>query len=422
MILRTIAPIATPGVEPAALEGFFPEFEIVAPQTLTVDEDYQRNLSDRSISLIRRIVANWSWRAFKPPVCVRVDDGLHVIDGQHTAIAAASHPGVERIPILVLPPGDRRDRAMAFVRHNRDRVQVTPQQVHFALLAAGDDDALTLANVCESAGARVLKHPPSFGRFEVGDIMAIGALRALCGRRYAVGAGKVVRCCVEARLAPVSVHALKAVEDLLFGDSYAGQVDAGDLALTIRDLGTPAEKDAARFAAEHDLPFWKGLVVTWFRALKTSRRLRRPPGAEAADPVAPKPVAAPVTTPGLETALLSPPPPTPPPIAAPTATCAALGIAEAAAARIGGQTFARDEMIVIEALLARPQVRRKHFIEAAAFDADIDERGVQAIVARARVGLARIGVSIGESAGSYWLDLGAKQRVRVLLDKAKGAA
>jgi hypothetical protein len=42
-------------------------------------------------------VANWDWRRFKPPVVARTATGLEVIDGQHTAIAAASHPDVLQI-------------------------------------------------------------------------------------------------------------------------------------------------------------------------------------------------------------------------------------------------------------------------------------------------------------------------------------
>ncbi len=67
---------------------------MVKPSTLLVDERYQRGLSERSIKLIRKIVSEWDWRAFKPPVVVDVGAGLEVIDGQHTAIGAATHGGM----------------------------------------------------------------------------------------------------------------------------------------------------------------------------------------------------------------------------------------------------------------------------------------------------------------------------------------
>lgn len=275
MAMRKIEPIAIPGVEPGPIEAISPQFELCGPAELYVDESYQRNLSEKSINLIRRIVAEWSWRAFKPPICVRVDGLLHVIDGQHTAIAAATHPSISAIPVMVVPPGDRADRAVAFVRHNRDRIAVSPGQMHFALVAAGDETALTLQQICERAGARILKHPPPYARFKVGDVMCIGSLRTILARRFALGARRILSICVQGELAPVSAPALKAVEELLFGEHYAGQVDEDDLALTIRELGPEAEREAKRFCAEHDMPLHKGLVVTWFRACKGGRRGRR---------------------------------------------------------------------------------------------------------------------------------------------------
>ncbi len=65
MTHRPIAPIEIngfePGGEPATAK---PIFEWVDPGTLLVDDSYQRDLSRRSLALIRRIVAKWSWRRF----------------------------------------------------------------------------------------------------------------------------------------------------------------------------------------------------------------------------------------------------------------------------------------------------------------------------------------------------------------------
>ena len=40
------------------------------------------------------------------------DGSLHVIDGQHTAISAASHPRVDRIPVMVVEAEDDLTRAV----------------------------------------------------------------------------------------------------------------------------------------------------------------------------------------------------------------------------------------------------------------------------------------------------------------------
>ena len=263
--LRAIAAFSMPDVKPNTIVDAPPTVRLVDPTALKVDEDYQRNLSDRSVSLIRKIVATWDWRSFKPPIVMEVEGDLHIIDGQHTAIAAASHPGVAQIPVVVAPAGAGEDRAMAFVRHNRDRLQVTATQLHHSLVAAGDEDAMTVQQVCDRAGVRILRHPPSYARFAPGDTMAVQALAALVGRRYAKGAREVLQVCAESKIAPITSNAIKAVEELLFGVSYAGQVAAADIATTMRELDIRLEKDAKRFAAEHDLPIWKGMVVTIFR-------------------------------------------------------------------------------------------------------------------------------------------------------------
>ncbi|KAB1068869.1 DUF6551 family protein [Methylobacterium planeticum] len=260
-----------PDVAPSDVTMSVPIFIDVDPTRLLVDESYQRNLSERSVRLIRRIVGGWDWRAFKPPVVVDVDGKLHVVDGQHTAIAAASHPGITTIPVMMVEGERHEDRAAAFVKHNRDRISATPTQLHHALVAAGDEDALTIDQACRRAGARILRQPPGEGRFKVGETLAVSCIRTLCSRRGAMGGRQVLQTCVEGMMAPVSAAALKAVEELLFGESYRGQVQAADIATTIREMGTRAEREGARFAAEHDLPAWKGLVVILFRNTKKVR-------------------------------------------------------------------------------------------------------------------------------------------------------
>ncbi len=120
--LRAIEPMALPGVEPGPVAGAVPRLEWGDPKTLWVDETYQRNLSERLVKLIRKIVAEFDWRRFSPPKVVHVDGRRHVLDGQHTAIAAASHPGIKEIPWIVLDAPELLDRARAFIGHNRDRV------------------------------------------------------------------------------------------------------------------------------------------------------------------------------------------------------------------------------------------------------------------------------------------------------------
>ena len=143
--LRRIEPISLlavgtmPGIHPADIGGEAnPSVIWIAPEHLLIDDEYQRQIAVLGRRLIRRIVANWSWRKFKPPVVTLTDKGYEVIDGQHTATAAASHPDIDTIPVMVVSTKDRADRADAFIAHNTDRVGVTSTQLHFSSVAAGD--------------------------------------------------------------------------------------------------------------------------------------------------------------------------------------------------------------------------------------------------------------------------------------------
>ena len=237
-MLRPVRPLSLPGITPgAAAANPVPEYRMVDPAALLIDDGYQRGLSERSMRLIRRIISGWDWSSFKPPIVSDVDGALHVIDGQHTAIAAASHPGIAAIPVQIVVAAEIADRATAFVRHNRDRISVTPTQLHVALVAAGDEDALTVTQVCERAGVRILKNPPPSGMFRVGDTLAVGAIRALVNRRHAAGARKVLDICVAGRAQPVSMMLIRAVETLVFEPEYQGEMTGERIAEVIRAMG-----------------------------------------------------------------------------------------------------------------------------------------------------------------------------------------
>lgn len=261
---RRIEALQLPNVEANNIETTPPIVRTVDPTSLVVDESYQRGLSERSVRLISKIVAEWDWRAFKPPVVVEVDGNLEVIDGQHTAIAAVTHGGIEAMPVLVIRAEHRETRANAFVRHNRDRIQVTPTQMHSALVAAGDEDALTLAQVCERAGVRILRNPPPMSKFKPGDTMAVTTIKALINRRHAAGARKVLDVCVAAGLSPVSAGAIRAVEHLLYAKEYAGEMDPQRIALVLSANASTINAEAERFAAERKVQLWRALASVIF--------------------------------------------------------------------------------------------------------------------------------------------------------------
>lgn len=271
--VRTVKAISLGGIEPAMAEVGPPVFESVDPATLLVDEAYQRNLSERSIRLVRQIIGGWDWRRFKPPVCARTPRGLEVIDGQHTAIAAASHPQVSTIPVMIVEAAEQADRAQAFIGHNRDRLGITPMQMHAAAAAGGDPDAVTLNQVCERAGVRVLRATPGNGVWRAGETVAVRAIGALINRRGAMRARQVLEILTAARSAPIASAQIKAVEALLHDPEFSGEIEPAAVTSALITLGSAADQEAAVFAATHKVPQWRALAIVLFR--KGRRRKAR---------------------------------------------------------------------------------------------------------------------------------------------------
>lgn len=253
-------------------------FDTADPAELLVEDAYQRDLSDRSIKLIQTIVENWDWRRFKPPVVALVDEGGLIIDGQHTAIAAASHPHIRRIPIMVVEAPELVTRALAFIGHNRDRLQVSPMQLHHAAVAAGDVTALAVERICAKAGVTLVRSAYGAYRWRVGDSVAVGAISGLLGRVGERRAVELLQALVAAQRAPVAANDIKAAEMLFTHADYAEQLnflhDGGgdDLAKAITALGDTAEREAKLFAAAQCVPLWRALGVTWFKRMKKRKK------------------------------------------------------------------------------------------------------------------------------------------------------
>ncbi|MFC3074946.1 DUF6551 family protein [Shinella pollutisoli] len=269
--MRPISALHLPDITPCTITTSPPEMRLVCPTDLYVDDRYQRGLSERSVKLLRKIVSEWCWTAYKPPVVVEVEDRLEVIDGQHTAIGAATHGGIPAIPVLVVKAESHALRAGAFVRHNRDRIQVTPTQLHTALVAAGDEDALTIEQVCQRSGITILRNPPTMGRFAPGETVAISTINTLVNRRFSAGARKVLEVCRASGAAPVPAHMIKAVEHLLFAKEYQDDIDAERIGMVISARADALEKEAKRFSIERKVPFWRAYASVIFMNRRKAR-------------------------------------------------------------------------------------------------------------------------------------------------------
>ncbi len=183
--LRPIKPLTLPADVPRATDfGDTPQRVMVDPLELLVDDEYQRDINRKSHALIVRMCGRFRWAKYKTPTCVRVDDKLHVIDGQHTAIAAATL-GIKKIPVDVVDAATGLERADAFVAHNRDRLGMTPFDIHRAMVAVGDPAAKAIETTCRAAGVRIIRVLNKMVTPKVGDTAAIGMLGQLVKRRGA---------------------------------------------------------------------------------------------------------------------------------------------------------------------------------------------------------------------------------------------
>lgn len=226
------APIAPP-----------PKIAWLALDQLVIDERYQRQLSQSSGRLIRRMVENWDWNRFKPLSVAACGEGRYeVIDGQHTAIAAATHGSVETLPCLVLDAATLAERARAFVGINTDRVRLTAFALYQARLAAGDDEAVAVGEALARSGARLEESLRYDVDYPVGTVACIGTLQQIVRGGGHARLTRLLKLCIAAEMTPVPSAVLKGLEAIV--TMPGGPTDAETLAV-LTELGGDTIVDRA---------------------------------------------------------------------------------------------------------------------------------------------------------------------------------
>lgn len=249
---RALVPIKLPpSIKPRLTDSAPPEIRFVSPSDLQVEPKYQRDLSGRSIKLIKKIVSGWDWAKFKPPVCSETTSGLFVIDGQHTAIAAASHPSVDRIPVMVVQSTSLEHRADAFVAHNRDRLAMSVFQVFHAEVAAGNVEACDILKIAFKAGATIPRSQPMKNYIKPGQIIALNEARSIYKGHGAETLERILRILVMSKISPMSMVVIRAVRIICKEQRFselAARTDA-DIAAAIGSIRN-LDLEARKFASE----------------------------------------------------------------------------------------------------------------------------------------------------------------------------
>lgn len=271
--LRQIKPIKITDILPASVgTDEKPVFEWVDPCDLYIEEKYQRNLSERSITLIRKIYKDFQWSRMKPPVCSYGDGNkLFVIDGQHTAVAAASHPNIKTIPVMIVDAHSMRERAASFMGHNRDRVAVTPAQMFYSSVAAEDPIALAVRQALDDTGAAIVRYNPPI--WKIGQTMAVGNLLKIAERKGVPGLTRVLNILMEAKRAPIHTVEVSATADLIWGKEWAGKFDDYDLSTVIRSYAPEQwrAKAEAQIRKGQAIPMKRALAILWYKHVPKKR-------------------------------------------------------------------------------------------------------------------------------------------------------
>lgn len=142
---------------------------------LFIDPRYQRPVGPKGERNIKQVIENFSWNLFSPLVVARREGGRYaVIDGQHRAIAARTHGGIEKVPCLIINGGPS-DEAKAFSVINGAVTAISPVQIWHARIVAGDVPAIMLQRVFDAVGVRVLRSPRPNSDMLKGETISIDA-------------------------------------------------------------------------------------------------------------------------------------------------------------------------------------------------------------------------------------------------------
>ncbi len=261
---RRVQKISLPTVKPVTVPvADAPEVRHVKPTDLIIEATYQRDLSGKSISLIKKIVGGWDWAKFKPPVCAEGEDGLFVIDGQHTAIAAASHPHIVTIPVMVVKRQDIAARADAFVSQNTERVVMSPLQIFHVEVVAKKPAAFEMLKCAIRAGATIPRSPPKKGEEKPGEIVSIGALRRVWGGGKPAHFERVLRIAVLSGKTPVNSLLIRGIDLALKEGAVSGPeptniLDDKEIAFAISKINI--ERDSADVAADAEVNLYRALA------------------------------------------------------------------------------------------------------------------------------------------------------------------
>ena len=229
-----------------------PKLAWLSLDQLVINADYQRELSVSSLALIRKLVADWDWNRFKPLSVAPIGDGRYeIVDGQHTALAAVTHGAIETLPCVILSTVTTVEKAEAFVGINADRISLTPYALFRARVAAGDDEAVAVAEGLERAGVTLVPQIRYENEVPPGVTACVTTLLGLARRGGKARVRRLLTICKDGGVTPIPAGLLRGLEVLTAGECPADERLSA--ALTETDMDNLLQRLAAVRFAKPDL-------------------------------------------------------------------------------------------------------------------------------------------------------------------------
>lgn len=250
--------------------GEVPALDWIDKTLIDIDTTYQRGLDGQRVE---RIATTFAWDSFGAIVVAPANGGrFHCIDGQHRLEAARRHPKVSVVPAIVIARTGLSAEAETFVNVNGARKNVSALEMFWAEVAAENEDAETVRQVCERAGVRILRYPGSNGKYSPRETVAIQALRALADKHGAFKARRILDVVAKADVAPITSVQIKAAELLINEDEYASAIEPEALTDSLRAYWTTLDNEADAFATTHRQPKFKAYAMVWFKKTRKKRK------------------------------------------------------------------------------------------------------------------------------------------------------
>ena len=264
-LLTRIEPMLEIETLPNKVTASAPGMITVKPEELWVDREYQRNLGYRSVKLIRTMVNDWDWAKFKPPVLTRDEKGRYlIIDGQHTAIGAATHPDIDSIPAMFIPLQDISEQAASFIGHNTARIPVAALDLWHARITAKDPTATQANDVLNEFGISVVRTVQGSNHsWQTNQTVATGVITKILEKYGLPKFRQVVKFMADCSFSPIRADHWRFAEALLLSAEAHHQQFTPSMMLEIikSTNAIDAMSESTKIARAIEEPVYRGMLA-----------------------------------------------------------------------------------------------------------------------------------------------------------------